>query len=57
MVAGRLVARIKNYVIKSYNYQVELVKTFKKDWKEMEDASAPMPNPPEWEPKLMTIAK
>ena len=48
---------MKNYAITSYNYQMELVKTFKKDWKEMEDASAPMPDPPDFEPPLVTFAK
>jgi hypothetical protein len=57
MIVGRCIVRMKNAAIKNYNIQMELVKTFKKDWKEMQDASAPMPDPPDYEPPVMTIKK
>lgn len=57
MIVGRFIIRMKNAAIKNYNIQMELVKTFKKDWKEMQDASAPMPDPPDYEPPVMTIKK
>ena len=57
MIVGRFIVRLKNAAIKNYNIQMELVKTFKKDWKEMQDASAPMPDPPDYEPPQMTIKK
>ena len=57
MIGGKIVTRLKNVAIKQYNIQMELVKTFKKDWKEMEDASAPMPDPPDYEPSPMTFEK
>ena len=48
---------MKNAAIKNYNIQMELVKTFKKDWKEMQDASDTMPDQPDYEQPVMTIKK